>query len=109
MTKSELFEVLKDVIANHPDESQLILMDIIVNYFAFSAGKMDPERQEYAERLKNNENKITLIKEVREKTYCGLREAKDYIEEIERDIALEGKMIANLPSIVAQIKKDYYL
>jgi len=109
MTKKELFDTLHDVIANHPDQAQNILMDIIVNYFAFSAGRMDADRQEYAERLRNNENKITLIKEVREKTFCGLKEAKDYIEEIERDMALEGKMLANLPSIVAQIKKDYYL
>ena len=108
MTKTEAYKFLQKLIDRHPQEDTIgLLKDIIINYYmCFS--QLDKDKflepsveKEVCDLMKQN-LKINAIKLVRDKTLCGLQEAKEYVE---------GRIWENVcgQTIIEKISKDYHL
>ena len=109
MKKTEAYKFLQELLDNHPQDDAIgLLKDILVNYFMCSSelGKGDDflspsVEKEVCELMKQN-LKINAIKLVRDHTFCGLKEAKDYVE---------GRIWESGcgQAIIERIRKDYNL
>ena len=85
MNKLLAVKFLNSLLETYPSEGAPMLIDIIVDYLLFPSGDessfagMSEVDKKIAELMPDN--KIQAIKETRQILGCGLKEAKDYVEQ----------------------------
>jgi len=115
VTRSEFHKFFSELTKKYPENTPDVLIDIFMDYFAFPKQFMHPEEEEVKKHVQsmlqqNPNNLIPAVKYVREKLYCGLKEAKDFVETgtfPDRTNELQKILEQNLESIVQKIKEDY--
>lgn len=123
MDKTEVHKILSNIVEKHGQDSPMILVDIIMDYFAFPKPpdietfiphRVEVDQEEIYAKIFNDHkagvNKIRIIKEVREMTACGLKEAKDLVEYLTEIMNPTHQVVHDtLGSIMQRIQKDYQL
>jgi len=115
MNKLLAKKFLISLLDQHPSEGAPMLIDIIIDYLLFPNGdSLDVEflsdlDKRIAELMPDN--KIQAIKETRESLGCGLKEAKDYVEQRVWPVGTKQKLIESqqkyVKSVLEKIALDY--
>lgn len=128
--KDDAYAFFRSLIEKYPSDAAPMLIDIIVDYLLFPKGdgsdgsnpRLTGFDQQVAEIMADpggnpthTGRKIEAIKYVREKLGCGLREAKDYVEQrvwpasigpqSEKALGIQSQYVK---SVLDKIRVDYH-
>jgi hypothetical protein len=107
------------LVEKYPSDAAPMLIDIIVDYLLFPKGDgTSPQLvgidQKVAEMMADPGRKIEAVKYVRDELKCGLKEAKDYVEQrvwpagvgpqSEKALELQSRYVQ---SVLDKIRVDY--
>lgn len=121
MNKLLVYKFLNELVQKYPSDAVPMLQDIIVDYLLFPHGdgveppptaNLNEMDQQIAGMMSRGE-KIPAVKLVRDKLGCGLKEAKDYVEN--RQWPTSGKLsekamemqLRYVNNVLDKIRKDY--
>lgn len=112
MKKVDAVKFLKSLIEKYPADAAPMLIDIIVDYLLFPKGEgtgpFTEVDQKVAGIMADSGRKIEAIKYVRERLQCGLKEAKDYVEQRAWPVDVE-RQSQYVKTVIDKIRVDYNL
>jgi hypothetical protein len=103
MNKSEAYKFFNSLVETYPNDAAPMLIDIIVNYFLFDS-LVDNVYQ-----MIDSDRKLEAILYVRNNLQCGLKEAKDYVDNIDNidKETIAFNSIVRAERILKKISVDY--
>jgi len=121
MNKLTVYKFLNELVEKYPSDAVPMLQDIIVDYLLFPHGDgVEPppsanlnEMDREVARMMETGQKIHAVKLVRDKLGCGLKEAKDYVEQrqwpttgkpSEKSLEMQARYVK---TILDKIRTDY--
>jgi len=117
MKKTDAYKFLNLLVEKYPSDAAPMLIDIIVDYLLFPKGDgTNPQLagidQKVAEIMADSGRKIEAIKYVREQLQCGLKEAKDYVEQRIWPVGSQNEKVLEVQarcvqSVLDKIRVDY--